>query len=258
MFGEISVTEDGGVKALRINNQVQGSWFTEPDASEFDKRTKGPLIAASAYPYGWLIAGTQNPSGSFLMCGLGSGCGIAILLANFPECDVTCVEIDEAIASTALKAFPILEHFINAGRLNLVIQDAKTFLQETSSVFDASFSDAYTGRSHRHINSFHHLLKHRSKEVYFNIIDNTENKLIQETSQTFKDLGAPIKWLMRALPPELMNKPYVHTSNWIATTADLNWKDVDAFEPWKDFDVPQATWGRICYNGIIANPKGLD
>jgi hypothetical protein len=257
MFGEVTIKEQGGVRSLLIGNQTQGSLFLEPDASEIDKDLSGPIIPASAYTYGWLVGATQNPSASVLQIGLGSGAGILGLLSNFDELDVTVVEIDEVIVSVALKAFPALEGYLNKGRLNIVIEDAKTYLANNPQVFDFACADAYTGRGNKHVVSYHALLRHRCKEVYFNIIDSVEHKLIKATQETFKDLGMPLKWGMRAIPPELLDSPYIHSANWIVTTADVDWNLVDAFEPFKGLDGPQVDWARVCWNSVINSPFEL-
>lgn len=257
MFGEITLREDGVTRALLINRQVQGSLFLRPDASEIDPELSGPIVSASAYAHGWLLAGTQSPSGSGLMVGLGSGGGALNLLANFPDIDLTVVEIDPAVVSVAFKGFPALEQYLNKGRLNVVISDAKAYLGEHSHKFDFGLADAYTGKGQKHVVSYHALLKERCKDVYFNIIDSTDLELVKATKETFADLGMPLRWLMRALPPELLKSPAVHTSNWIVTSSDVNWRLADDFEPFPKLEGPEIDWTRICWNALIASPQRL-
>lgn len=258
MFGEITVTDNSGIRALKIGKQTQGSAFLEPDASIVSPGLSGPgPVAASAYTYGWLVAGTQSPSGDGLMIGLGSGVGASQFLYSFPKSTLTVVEIDSAIVTMALQSFPLLEHYLNEGRLNIIIKDASEYLGEAAEHFTWGLADAYTGKGNKHVVSYHSLLKTRCKEVYFNIIDTVDHALIKATQETFKDLGMPLKWLMRAVPPDLLSSPYVHTANWIVTSADINWDLVDAFEPFKGLDGPQVDWARICWNGLISSPTEL-
>lgn len=257
MFGDITIREQENIRSLLIGRQVQGSAFVSPDASQVDPLLSGPIVSASAYAYGWLLAGTQTPDGTGLMVGLGSGGGALTLLANFPKLDLTVVEIDPSIVTVALKAFPALEAYLNMGRLNIVIEDAKTYLGNNNHRFLFGLADAYTGKGQKHVVSYHGLLKQRCKDVYFNIIDSVELKNVKETQQTFTDLGMPLKWLMRAIPPELASSPYINTCNWVATSADIDWKLADTFEPFQGLEGPQIDWARICWNGIIGSPISL-
>lgn len=258
MFGELSIVTTDTVRSLKINNQTQGSVFLDPSATVVDPSLSGPgPISASAYPYGWLVAGTQNPSGDGIMIGLGSSAGACQFLHCFPEATLVVVEIDSVLTQLALKNFPLIEYYLNKGRLHIEIADASDYLKSGTEQFAFGFADAYTGRGNKHVVSYHNLLRHRCKEVYFNIIDSVDHKLVNETKESFRDLGMPLKWGMRAIPPEMLDSPYVHTANWIVTTADVDWNLVDSFEPFKGLDGPEVDWARICWNGVIGSPFEL-
>ncbi len=145
MFGELTVADYDGKRMLYIGHQVQGACYLLP-AGEGNIRP-GP-VASSNYMSGFLVAGQASPNASALMIGLGSGCGIIALLANFPGMDITVIEIDPEVVELATKYFPLLDHYQDSGRLQIVTGDAVECMQEMHTRgdhFELGFSDAYSG-----------------------------------------------------------------------------------------------------------------
>lgn len=257
-FGTIQVVQRNGSQALLLNGQTQGSVFLDPPASVVDPSLTGAgPVSTCAYPYGWLLGGIANPFASALMIGLGSGAGAVQFLFNFPDADLTVVEIDPVMAEVALRAFPLLDYYINQGRLNIVLADAKTYCLAAPEKFDVGFADGYDGStSFALITDYLPALQKCCNDVVLNVIDSAAAKHIAAIIDLFKANGPPIRYAMRATHPGL-----AHTSlpkaNYILTTIDVSWQDADAFLPFASLTGENVDFAKACWSLMIAQPVSV-
>jgi hypothetical protein len=252
-FGPIQVVQTDEVQQVRLNGQVQGSVFLSPTARSVGIDVDGPgPVSASAYSYGWLIAGVHRPYGSGVMVGLGSGVGVVQLLYNFPHIDLTVIEIDPVMVEVALRSLPLLDHYMNEGRLNIIIADAAEAL-DTSDRYTFGCADAYDGGA-----SFQLLTGYLTKlcqvcdDVYINAIDSPLGRHISAISATCFDAGNPLLYGMRAVAPEVAHVT-APKANYVLTSADVQLPDLDAFIPFAALTQPAADYGRLCWNLMISD-----
>jgi hypothetical protein len=252
MFGPIHVVKRDEVQALLLNSQVQGSAFLEPSAKIVDPRLDGPgPVASSPYTYGWLLAGVEQPYGSGVMIGLGSGVGAIQLLYNFPQFDLTVVEIDPVMAEVALRNFPLLEHYLDQGRLNIVIADANEYLR-TADHFQIGFADGYDGgASFQLVTSYLSKLCVKCDDVIINVIDDPLARHMAAVAEVCAEGGHPIQYAMKAVPPEVTQA--LPKANYILTSQALTLRNVDAFIPFANLTDPAAEYGRACWNSMIGS-----
>jgi hypothetical protein len=247
-FGPVTVRDLNGTRSLLINSQVQGSAF-------LDENNKPTPISSSAYSYGWLIAGLNHPEGSGLSVGLGSGQGIIMLLDQFQDVDMTVVEIDPVVVETALEHFPLLQHYVDLGRLNIVVDDATNYLDNIDGIFDFGLSDAYTGKGQL-VNSYHKLLARQCESIYVNVIDTSEGLEIVKVLRDFNNLR-PMKWIFKAVPPGVSPK-YSGGANWILTSDDVDVQVLDSYLPFEDVAGKAGHFARTCWLNLISNPVRID
>lgn len=241
-FGVIGVRDTPEAREIAIDGQIQGGALLLPSAhavnSDMSDDQPGP-IASAPYALGWLMGGVQAPRATCLMIGLGCGSGATQLLYNFPDTDVTVVEIDPVMVQMALSNFPLLEHYMDLGRLNVVIDDATTYLTEHYDVWDFACADAYTGDP-RLVADYLPLLCDRADNVYLNVIDELGGESMSSVSDVLAIKGKPVAEVFKAIPPAYVDRsPYDCCSNWIMTTQDPIWSDLHDFVPfaqWNDFN----------------------
>lgn len=253
MFGPLQVVKRDDVQALLLNGQVQGSAFLEPSAKVVDQSLSGPgPVASSPYTYGWLLAGVHQPYGSVLMIGLGSGIGAVQLLYNFPQLDVTVVEIDPVMAEVALRNFPLLDYYLDQGRLNIVLADANEYLK-TSDHFQVGMADGYDGGpSFKLIDSYMPKLCQHCDDVIINAIDSPVAQHLSSLVGMCKTAGRPLRYAMRATPPEFATQQ-MPKANYVLTSLDLSFPDIDAFTPFANLTGNAADYGRLCWDMMVTS-----
>lgn len=257
-FGPIHIIEDDETRRLSINDQIQGRAFISPGAEVVDITLRGPgPVAQSSYTYGWLLAGVHKPFGSGVMIGLGSGIGAIQLLYNFPKIDLTIIEIDPAIVEAALKWFPLLQYYIEKGRLNIIIGDANRELLTLDSEFDYGFCDAYTGADYNCVSDYFNILACKCSSLFLNIIDTSQGGVILKTLRYFQSIGCPMKYVMKSQLPQYTNYD-VFQGNWVMTSAPLSMPDLDAFIPHAALTGLAADFGRTVWNNMISAPMVLN
>jgi len=257
-FGPIHIIEDDDSRRLSINEQVQGRAFMSPSAAVVDVTLRGPgPVAQSSYTYGWLLAGVHKPFGSGVMIGLGSGIGAVQLLYNFPKIDLTIIEIDPVMIEAALAWFPLLQHYIDKGRLNIICGDANRELLTLGSEFDFGFCDAYTGANYDHVSDYFNLLACKCSSLFLNIIDTSQGSVILKTLKYFQGIGCPMKYVMKAQPPQYANYDMIQ-GNWIMTSASLSMPDLDSFIPHAALTGLAADYGRAVWNNMISTPMAIN
>lgn len=252
LFGPIQVLEREGTRALLLNAQVQGACFLSPSAKDVGVEADGPgPIASSPYVAGWLLAGVHQPYGSGLMVGLGSGAGAVHLLHNFPHIDLTVVEIDPVMAEVALRSFPMLEHYLNTGRLDIVLADANEYLKRNDR-FDFGFADAYDGgESFELISGYLSRLCQVCNDVFINAIDSPDLSHIHKLVQTCHAAGNPLVCMMKAVAPDHQHLS-LPKANYILTSAELDPFAVDSFTPFANVVHPSAEYAQACWNLMIS------
>lgn len=256
MFGPIQIVQRHGVQALTLNGQTQGSSFLEPNSHIVDVTLpEGPgPISGSAYTYGWLLGGIEHPYGSALMIGLGSGAGAVQLLYNFPDMDLTIVEIDPVMAEVALRNYPLLDFYLNRGRLHIVIADATAYCSQLTETFNVGFVDAYDGTaSFALLTPYLMEMRKHCRDIVLNVIDGVDGRYINRLIEQFSTDGEPLRYIMRATTPEYASY-MMPKANFILTTIDISWPDVDAFEPFADRTEKSANYARQCWSLLVSNP----
>jgi len=248
-FGPIAVRDQGGIRKLFLNDQLQGGSFLNPSASVVDAGLSGPgPVSSSPYSYGWLLAGISNPTGSGIMIGLGSGAGATQFLYSFPEADLTVVEIDPKMVDVACSNYPLLDYYCNTGRLAIVVQDAESYLAEEEDVWDFSLSDAYTGGKRGDI-SFLPGLCRRSENVYLNFIGHLGDQEMLRTLEELRTLKHAPTEVYKATYPQYV-KDFSGLSNWIITDA-LVPETVETFKPFPKLSGKNVEFGRELWNLML-------
>jgi hypothetical protein len=206
---------------------------------------------------GWVIAGLTNPSSTGLMIGLGCGGGVAQLLYNCPGVDLTVVEIDPVMAQMALTHFPLLEWYLDRGRLDIKIADARKFLIENPSKWDFICVDSYTGGQELSADYLDVAID-RSDNHYINVIDILLGPTFKKVSNVLKEKSKPVKEVFRAAPSVMgYSGDYVSRANWILTTQDPDWSELLSFEIFNDLsgisvDISQKAWDEIVSTPLSA------
>jgi spermidine synthase len=108
----VSVTELGGVRSLRINGKTDGS-----DGGDLPTQSLLAVIP---------LAHAVDPSDA-LVIGLGTGVTVGSAL-NFPDLNVSCVEIDDAVIEAATYFNHVSGNPFSDKRFNLIHADARTVL----------------------------------------------------------------------------------------------------------------------------------
>lgn len=237
MFGPITVRDTPVSRELLINNQRQGSVFLEPSAAVVDPKYSeddpGP-VSESGYTLGWLHAGAMHRNGSGLMIGLGSGAGVVQTLYCFPGIDLTVVEIDPVMVEVALEAYPLLQEYADQGRLNIVVEDANTYLRSRYDVWDFGCADAYIGTNEAVIDYFP-IFCDRSDYLYVNCIDHLGGSNMHRTMDVMLEKKKPAVDVFKATPPGYFDRANYNTrSNWILTSEEPNWAILHDFIPFAD------------------------
>lgn len=248
-FGQLEVRDEGNERALYIQGQKQGGAYFRPGADavsdQFDPGLPGP-VCSSIYALGWLVAGCQNPSASTLMIGLGSGAGAIQLLHEQPYIDLTVVDIDPVVVQAALDSYPLLTYYMDLGRLNIVVSDAKEYLINSSDEWPLGLADAYDG-GQTIIDSYMPLLCERCEHVYVNCIDRLGGQSMQEITDTMRRAGKNLAQLYRATPV------YAYQSdraNWILSSQSRG-EQVDTYEPFTGLEGVSVENMRANWFGMV-------
>lgn len=250
MFGPVWVADRDGQRQLMIGNQVQGS-------AKLDKDGEPGPIAVSNYLSGWLLAGAQNPDSSGLMVGLGSGAGVVALLHNFPDMDITCVEIDPAVIRLATKHFPLVAKYQDDGRLRIIEDDASKYLAtalDRDDEWDVGYADAYQGANTVHLPEALLLsLAGTCEHLWFNLIDKPDGDLVEKLQKILTEVGSPLSSWFDANNGYDANQ----TRNLILTTQPMDPESADAFEPYEDLDGDEVDQARERYRTLLGSETSM-
>lgn len=241
-FGNITVADTPKARRLYISGELQGGAYFYPDAGTVVPGLSGPgPVSEAKYSLGWLIAGLTRPCASVVMVGLGAGTGVVQLLCNFPDIDVTVVEIDPVIVKTAFESFPLLNYYADTGRLNIVVEDAGSFFNRCSWRWDIGMADAYTGESYNLVLHYFEGLGRSVDSLYVNAIDRFGGEMFVDILELMDSVGHPVASVFQ--PNQLDETGTIKTgciSNWLFTDVEL---DTDCLRQWQPF--PQYTSGEV-------------
>lgn len=254
-FGLIEVVDREQQRALFLNGQQQGASYLRPSAAivseELDHGTPGP-ISSSAYPLGWLLAAVMNPSASAVMSGLGSGSGAVQLLYNFPHVDLTIVEIDPVMVQVALDSYPLLNYYLDQGRLNIAIADASDFFRQQNDVWDFGCADAYDGSSELLDKSLEPMCL-RCNQMYVNVIDRLAGESMKRVDEVMSHCGKQPAEVIRAVPPIFRNLSPTTRTNWILTSEVPDIERAVAFVPFSDIDDVHAVDTQLTWDHFLTD-----
>ncbi|MBD2125163.1 protein arginine N-methyltransferase [Microcoleus sp. ZQ-A2] len=254
MFGKVTVFDTPEIRALCINEQMQGAFDKQPAANEYEPHCRpgpGPL-SSLYYTAGFLLVGCHMPRASGLVIGLGCGSGLIMGLACFPEMRLTVVEIDPTVIRLCLTFFPLVQHYINAGRLQIIESDGAAFLQSNEQRFDFINFDVYTGEGEfptklRTV-EFIKRIKASASLLFINIIGSLSEPYLHRVLATFDAAGQPIHTLYHCLPLEGNE---TNPMNWLAFTQALTVPD--DFIPFADLTGEQIETVRHNFSSVRQN-----
>ena len=126
---QISVTDDGEVRHLKFGDSLQsGMYVVDPARSDF------------RYTEYFHLAWVFKPDiRSVLFLGLGGGSTQKKFHADYPSITMDIVEIDPTVVEVAERYF----HFERGPRLNVIVDDARSYLEKTDKKYDLLVHDAY-------------------------------------------------------------------------------------------------------------------
>ncbi|NER34438.1 MAG: hypothetical protein F6J93_10505 [Oscillatoria sp. SIO1A7] len=224
MFGTVKVTDTAEFRTLWIGNQSQGTVCKKPAANECEPTCRpGPgFLPNSFFAIGFLLVGCKLPHSSGLVLGLGCGAGIVMSLACFPQTRLTVVEIDPVVIRLCLTFFPLVQHYIDAGRLEIVEADAEAFLASNRKQFDFIQLDMYQGNNEFSPQygsvEFVKLMKTSAPLLFANIIGKLDEPHLHRVLAAFDEAGDPIHSLYPSLPIDEKETTY---KNWLGLNHDV-------------------------------------
>ena len=224
MFGKVKVIDIAEVRTLWIDNQSQGSVCKKPAANECEPTCRpGPGFLSSYFvALGFLLLGCKLPHSSGLVLGLGCGASLVMNLACFPQMRLTVVEIDPVVIRLCLTFFPLVQHYIDAGRLEIVEADAEAFLASNRKQFDFIQFDVYQGKHDFSAQygsvEFVKLMKTSAPLLFANIIGKLDEPHLHRVLAAFDEAGEPIETLYPSLPIDDPNPNY---RNWLGLNQEV-------------------------------------
>ena len=224
MFGTVKVIDTAESRTLWIDNQLQGNVCKKPAANEWEPtcRTGPGFLPNNFFAVGFLLVGCKLPHSSGLVLGLGCGAGLVMNLACFPQMRLTVVEIDPVIIRLCLTFFPLVQHYIDAGRLEIVEADAEAFLFYNWKQFDFIQFDMYQGKdeccSQYGSVEFVKLMKKNAPLLFANIIGKLDEPHLHRVLAAFDEAGEPIHTLYPNLPIDEKETNY---KNWLGLNQEV-------------------------------------
>lgn len=184
---------------------------------------------------GWLLAGCGAPEGRGLMLGLGLGIGPVMLLHHFERLHLVAVELDPAVIELSLKHFPLLRMFCDQGRIELLQEDAREFIDRSRERFDFTVLDLHNGWEGNPEVIDERLLAslcERSEAIWANLIGSKDSPWIAEFIRTCERIGCPT----RVMSQSSHHWKVPISRNWLVTMHDQSAPDLSGFTPYKDAD----------------------
>ncbi len=223
-YGTLKVIDDGDSLMLTIDDQIQGSVFKDPSAAIIspilELGTPGP-VARSLFAVAWLISACHSPNGSGLVLGLGCGAGPVMILSNFPNITLTVIDINPTLIQLAFNHFPLLQYYVDCGRLSIIEGDAVQFLENNETRYDFILFDIYNGSpkcAHEFGSRyFIKLMCNSAEKIWCNIIGCLGQPHLHRILAAFDETDTPIQRLF-ATNSELYWM--VQHLNWLITTEE--------------------------------------
>lgn len=142
------------------------------------------------------------------MVGLGAGACTVALLSNFPDLDLTVVEIDPKVVELASQYFPLVGHYQDEGRLTIVTHDATEYLLQAlmdEDQWDFGILDAYSGSNDPHVP--HELLTlaaETCQAIWLNVIDRPQGATVRHVQEVLTVAEKPIQFVAAANQPAFL------------------------------------------------------
>jgi spermidine synthase len=128
-YHRITVTEKDGVRSLRFDKSWQSAISLEDG-----------YTSVIRYPDYLHTALAVNPDAErVLILGLGGGATTKRMWRDYPDMRIDSVEIDPVVVDVAKRYFGLPED----ERLNVVVEDARRYVQRTDETYDIVIVDAY-------------------------------------------------------------------------------------------------------------------
>lgn len=252
LFGTIIVADEHGCRSVLLKNVREGCSFLDPSASIVSSELVGPgPISGCAYALSWLVPGLLFPTGSGLMIGLGAGAGAVQLLYNFPDLDLTVVEIDPVMIQVAVTYFPLVDYYQNIGRLKIVQSDAASYVTQCVDKFDFGCADAYTGEQSM-VDDFLPGMCKLCNSIYVNYIGALNDLQLSKTVEVMSDA--------QLQPEDLFCTSKLHVespdvnANWCIASHCPSMDVLDRFIPFAalDDDIPAVEWSRNMWSFMLS------
>ena len=251
LYGDLMVSDFAGVRTLWCGQQCQGSVYLEPAFASGSVRLSPGPVPEAGYAIGWLVAGLQHQQGTMLMVGMGPGSGVAALLYHFPGLSVVVVEIDCDVIRLARAHFPLIDHYVAAGRLRIVNADISFFIRShASSRWSAILMDAYQTDTNLYCpRQLLTDLRPTSDCLWLNLLDSIDGPRMRALVGLLRQTG----WnLGQALPiSTCAGRAEFHSGNILIGTEPLSRTQALAFKPFADLAHEHAATARWVYAAMI-------
>lgn len=231
LYGKIIVADEGPARRLSIADQFQSSIYLKPTAEAFIPGAGyGPgAVPETLYVLAWIAAAIKHPEGRGLMLGLGSGAGAVILLTHFPKLTLTVVESDPKVSAMIQSHFPLVQAFVDAGRLKILTIDARDF--EPSDYFQFTVMDLYRGSTRMPEElitpDFFRRITAADRPLWINLIAKAGEPYYNHFFDVLREAGFPAKTVMGTTAPIYWEKI---DANWIVATEPVNPQSLSQFE----------------------------
>jgi hypothetical protein len=253
-FGQLSVSDHGGVRTLSCSGICHGSMWLDPPAVIDGMIYRPGPIPEAEYLLGWLLAAAARPDGHVLMAGLGSGAGPIALAWAFPELRITVAEIDPAVVELARRHFPLLPYYEQQGRIRVVTQDIVE-LAWTSTTNDWSLAclDAFENGSHLHCPpALLQALHGRAEALWLNVLEVDNYRQTRRYADLLIDCGWEPTAVMAIVEPAGGGLMY---GNVLLGTQPLALERLRNFAPFTALDHRQSQATHAELRSLIARTK---
>jgi len=183
----IVVTDDGQVRHLKFGESLQSGMYVDDPAKSDFRYTEYFHLA-------WVF---KRDIRTVLFLGLGGGSTPKKFHVDYPSIEMDIVEIDPAVVEVAERYF----HFRSGPRLNVIIDDARTYLANSTKRYDLIVHDAYFSEAvpyHLITREFFHLAVKRLTPAgvfAFNLISDVvgpDNTLFRAVYKCWNELFSAI------------------------------------------------------------------
>jgi MFS family permease len=113
-----------------VEVETQGKWLWLKPENNFIYSIYHPerIVTGYYWDYYCIAPIIQNKAGNCLVLGMGGGTSVRQFLHFWPDLNIDALDIDPVVVNVATSMFGIPQ---NAPNLNIIIEDARTYLQKT-------------------------------------------------------------------------------------------------------------------------------